>query len=386
MSRDEALTSHVHLITPGDHFSPSTGSAVPSVVHGLCGGAAPGVRSSVLVARGTYPDRYPTAEVIEYDLVTGGRHDRYLDAARGQLGFPRSAARRPIRAALSGQDAWPASAVIAHNLPAAVAVVDARQHRPVLYAHNHLLRSYSPWESGRALDRVAAIIAVSNSLAEQLRPHLPTRLHGRLKVVHNAADCTTFYPSTIPRASGDGPLRVTVVGRTIRDKGADLVIEAVKLLNRTDVELRILGSSGFDPATPLTSFEEDMRRAARGSAATIRFVPSRPRGDVAAFLRESDVLVVPSRWPDPCPLTVLEGMATGIPVVAANIGGLPELLGDTGILVTPESPASIAEALTALLDDAALRTRLGALGLARARESTWARSAQIFADHLDEAI
>ncbi|WP_139185802.1 glycosyltransferase family 4 protein [Sanguibacter gelidistatuariae] len=383
MSDDEALASHIHLITPGDHFSPRTGSAVPSVVHGLCGGAGPSVRSSVLVARGTYPDHYPSAQIIEYDLVHGARYGRYVDAARGQLGLPRSAAQRPVRAALSEQHTWVTSAVVAHNLPAAVAVVAAR-HQPVLYAHNNLLRSYSPWEAGRALGSVSAIIAVSNSLADQLLPHLPGRLQDRLKVVHNAADCETFYPTTTLRTAG--PLRVTVVGRTIRDKGADLVIEAVKLLGRTDVELRILGSSGFDPNAPLTSFEEDMRRAAHGSATTIRFVPSRPRADVAAFLRESDVLVVPSRWPDPCPLTVLEGMATAIPVVAANIGGLPELLGDAGILVTPDSPASIAEALTALLDDEALRRQVGALGLTRAQESTWARSARIFADHLDAAI
>ena len=56
----------VHVITPGDHFSPSTGSAIPTVVDGLCRFRPDGVpRPAVAVARGTYPDRYDSADIIE---------------------------------------------------------------------------------------------------------------------------------------------------------------------------------------------------------------------------------------------------------------------------------------------------------------------------------
>ena len=150
---------HVHLITPGDHFSPRTGSAIPTVVHGLCASTPAGDPvPAVLVARGTYPDRYPSAEVVEYPLVQGRRTDRYADPALGRIGFGRPGARRVLAPALAAQHGWDASIVLAHNLPQAIALVDAARHAPVLYAHNDLLRTYSAGEAAAALSAAAAIV------------------------------------------------------------------------------------------------------------------------------------------------------------------------------------------------------------------------------------
>lgn len=374
---------HVHLITPGDHFSPRTGSAVPSVVHGLCGHADPaGPRPAVLVSRGTYPDRYPSADVIEYDLVERRPRDRYVDAARGLLRRPRTGAQRPVRPALAAQGTWESSVVVAHNLPPAVALVDAAHHAPVLYAHNHLLRSYTPRESAVALGSVALVVAVSEALADQVRPHLPVSLRDRVRVVHNAADPDLFHPAPPGTEPRRDVLRVTTTGRAIRDKGADVLLEAVRLLGRADVEVCVVGSAGFDPYAPLTPYEQSLRRLADGCAATVRFVPSMPRPALGAFLRDSDVVVVPSRWPDPCPLTVLEGMATGLPIIGSDIGGIPEILGVAGPLVRPDDPRALADALAPLLDDAGLRRSAGAAALARSAELTWERSARTFDAHL----
>lgn len=374
---------HVHLITPGDHFSPRTGSAVPSVVHGLCSNADPASpRPAVLVSRGTYPDRYPSADVLEYELVDRRPRDRYVDAARGLLRRPRTGAQRPVRPALADQASWESSVVVAHNLPPAVALVDAEHHAPVLYAHNHLLRSYTPREAAVALGSVALVVAVSESLAEQVRPHLPASLRDRVRVVHNAADPELFHPVEPAREPQRDRLRITTTGRAIRDKGADVLVDAVRLLGRADVEVCVVGSAGFDPYAPLTPYEQSLRRLAEGCAATVRFVPSMPRPALGAFLRDSDVVVVPSRWPDPCPLTVLEGMATGVPVIGSDIGGIPELLADAGLLVTPQDPRALADAIEPLLDDASLRRTLGRSALARSAQLTWERSARAFDAHL----
>lgn len=378
---------HVHLITPGDHFSPRTGSAVPSVVHGLCSHANPaGPRPAVLVSRGTYPDRYPSADVIEYELVDRRPRDRYVDAARGLLRRPRTGAQRPVRPALADQSTWDSAVVVAHNLPPAVALVDAEHHAPVLYAHNHLLRSYTPREAAVALGSVALVVAVSESLAEQVRPHLPASLRERVRVVHNAADSALFYPAPRDQEPARERLRITTTGRAIRDKGADVLLDAVRLLGRKDVEVCVVGSAGFDPYAPLTAYEQSLRQLADACAATIRFVPSMPRPALGAFLRDSDIVVVPSRWPDPCPLTVLEGMATGVPVIGSDIGGIPELLGDAGVLVKPQDPRALADAIEPLLDDAQLRARLGRSALEHSAQLTWERSARVFDRHLAEVV
>ena len=70
----------VHVITPGDHFSPSTGSATVTVVNGLSAATPPNrPRPAVVVATGTYADRYDSADVIEYEAKSTRRSDRYVD-------------------------------------------------------------------------------------------------------------------------------------------------------------------------------------------------------------------------------------------------------------------------------------------------------------------
>jgi len=90
------------------------------------------------------------------------------------------------------------------------------------------------------------------------------------------------------------------------------------------------------------------------------------REDVGDLLSAADVLALSSRW-EGLPNAVLEAMAAGLPVVATNVGGTPELVveGETGYLVPPADPGAMAERLSRLLDDAGLRRRMGAAARAR---------------------
>ena len=84
------------------------------------------------------------------------------------------------------------------------------------------------------------------------------------------------------------------------------------------------------------------------------------RDDVREQLADFDLLVAPSRR-EALPLTLIEAAAAGVPVVASRIGGVPEVVldGETGILVTPADPTSLARAIETLITDPALRMRLG---------------------------
>ena len=92
------------------------------------------------------------------------------------------------------------------------------------------------------------------------------------------------------------------------------------------------------------------------------------RSDIARLLASMDILAVPSRW-ETFGLVVIEAMAMGTPVVAARVGGLPEIVvdGETGVLVE-RGPAAFAQALVALLQNPSRRARMGMAGQARVQE------------------
>lgn len=362
----------MHVITPGDHFSPRTGSAIPTVVHGLATAGDRGRRPRVVVARGTYPDRYPSADVVEYTERPGRRTDRYVDATAGRLGLGRPRARRRYAATVAGQATWPPAVVLAHNAPQLVGSIDAARHVPVLYAHNELLRTYSRREAGRALAPAAGIVCVSQFLADRTRDRLPATLHERVVVVRNGVDTDLFRPA--PEDDPATGLRVAFVGRMIPAKGADVLVEALRRLGRADVALTLVGSHGFDPSAPPTAFERSVRAAATALPGPVTVSPSLPRAQVATVLRHTDVLVVPSRWPEPFGLTVLEGMASGAAVVGSAIGGVPEAGGDALLPVTPDDADAIAAELARLADRGSELDRVRTASRRHALTCGWDRS------------
>lgn len=381
---------HVHVITPGDHYSPRTGSAIPTVVHGLCGAFPESEpRPAVVVRRDTYPDRYDSADIIEFDepqpmRLSNARVQRYLDGGLGALGLPRVFARHELARTVHDQNTWEASIVFAHNAPQLVPLIDSKRHVPVLYAHNHLLRTYSRWESHRVLGRVASIVCVSDALADQSASHLPRRLRERIRVVRNGVDFQAFHRETPLRRSG--PLKVVFLGRMTPDKGADVLVDAVVKLARPDIHLTLIGSSGFNASDPLTAFEREVRANAAllGDRAALR--PFVQRSEVPRLLKEADVVVVPSRWPDPCPLTVLEGMAAGAAVVGSDIGGIPETLRGVGILVRPGDSNDLAAAIAGLADDERLLQSTASACESYARAHDWTTAAAALRHAVDGVI
>jgi glycosyltransferase involved in cell wall biosynthesis len=151
-------------------------------------------------------------------------------------------------------------------------------------------------------------------------------------------------------------------------------LQAVSQLDGADVAVEIVGRPGFAAEAPLSDHERQLRELAEQTAVPVRFQTFVPRAELPALLRTADVFVVPSRWPDPSPLTVGEALATGLPVVASRIGGIPEAVGDAGVLVPPDDSVALAGALGGLLDDPARRTALGAAARARAEARDWSWS------------
>jgi glycosyltransferase involved in cell wall biosynthesis len=89
----------------------------------------------------------------------------------------------------------------------------------------------------------------------------------------------------------------------------------------------------------------------------------------------ASMLVLPS-FDEGFGIPALEAMAMGVPVIGANRGALPEVLGDAGLLVDPDDPETIADAMRRLLEDSALRRRMADAGVARVAQYTWTSSAR----------
>lgn len=380
-----SIRRHIHVLTPGDHFSPRTGSAIPTVVHGLAGATPPSLpRASVVVAEGTYPDRYPSADVIEYAPVPGHRLDRYADAAMSRVGLGRPSARRSFAATVEDQASWAPSVVFAHNAPALVPLV-APRHEPVLYAHNDLLRTYGPAEAYRTLRQARAVVCVSRFLAERMRPRLDARVAGKLRVVRPGVDTDFFRPRDpglgTERRSGE-PVRVVFVGRMLPEKGAHVVLAALAALDRDDIQAVFVGSHGFDPTAPPTRYESEIRARAAALRRPAEALPFQPRAQIAELLGGADVAVVPSMWPEPAGLTVLEGMASGAAVIASRVGGIPELAGDAATLVPPDDADALAQVLEGWATDRAALSRARYACRAHAEAHGWDRARRV----LDAAL
>jgi glycosyltransferase involved in cell wall biosynthesis len=226
---------------------------------------------------------------------------------------------------------------------------------------------------GAAAARVDALTVAAQAIREVVvRLGIAER---KVHVVYAGIDTARFYPR--PDRS-PGPVRVGGAGRLLAIKGFRTYVEAACTLLDEGVaaEFELYGDGPEGPALRALV-------ASRGHGSHFRFQAF--HDDFPDVLRSWDIAVVPSVV-DSFPFVPLEAMATGIPVIASGVGGIPEALHDgaEGLLVPPGDAASLAAALRRLLADAALRRRMGAAGVARVRgRFTWARAAHDYLDLYD---
>ncbi len=153
-------------------------------------------------------------------------------------------------------------------------------------------------------------------------------------------------------------MAVVIVSRLVRYKG---YVELLAAMRDVPAELWVVGDR-LD-----TDHGEDLEPCFSASGLGDRLRRLGYRTDVFAMLAAADIFALPS-YTEGLPMSVIEAMLTGLPVVATNIRGPREQVveGETGFLVPPRKVAPLAAALRRLAGDAALRSRMGAAGRARA--------------------
>ncbi len=163
-------------------------------------------------------------------------------------------------------------------------------------------------------------------------------------VVHN---CIDLAPPAPARTQHSGLLRFGYIGTLSENKGVGWLIEQFQALS-IDATLTIAGRGKLD-------YEEKLRELVTTSR--VEFVGYQPS---ARFMQEIDVLVIPSIWAEPFGLVAVEACAQQLPIIATNMGGLPEIIQDNlnGLLCSPADPDSLGRAMLKLYLDRGLRQRL----------------------------
>jgi glycosyltransferase involved in cell wall biosynthesis len=209
------------------------------------------------------------------------------------------------------------------------------------------------WADRLLRDVTTSIICVAVSeLAEGLRAK--TCRDDRTVVIHNGIDASAS-PVIRPHAR---PPTIVSVGRLRAPKDFVTFVRALAELEKGSFRAVIVGD-GPDRGV----VEHELRRL--HLEGTVHLAGE--RGNVLELLAASDIFVLSSRS-EGLPISILEAMAAGLPVIASQVGGIPELVedGETGILVPRSNPGALAEALQLLLADEVLRKRLGSSGRVRA--------------------
>lgn len=342
----------------------------------------------------------PRLFLLGDSLAIGGTEGQFaeiacgLDRSRWEVEVSCLRAEGPLRSRLeaAGVDAWSCGPPSLRSPRAALAIVTLARHlraTGVRLLHSFDFYSNTLGVLAARLARVPVVVASQRDLGD-LRSPLQRRVHrfvlgladhvlvnsravadrlargsavspARIALIPNGVDVTRFRPAAARRRGPGDVVTVGTLANLRPEKGVvDLVHAAAIVRERcADVRFTLVGDGAL---------RGDLERLIR-SQALERWVELRGHTtDPAAALRDFDIFVLGSHS-EACSNGLLEAMATGLAVVATNVGGNPGLVDDerTGLLVPPADPAGLAKAILRLIEEPALAAALGSQALQRVR-------------------
>jgi glycosyltransferase involved in cell wall biosynthesis len=216
----------------------------------------------------------------------------------------------------------------------------------------------------RSADAIAAVSKFDMQKCQEVFDIDSDRMH----LIPNAVDTKIFHPPVTPT----GGHVVTYIGRLEAWKGAFSLLEIARRVRKDvpDVQFNFVGDGSVRGKLMRTS--EDLRD-------TVRFLGDVDHQTVASILRSTSVLILPS-FIEGLPTVCLEALASGVPVVASNIGGTSEVVieGETGYLRPPHDLESMSDCVVKLLRDDNLRNRMGQAGRKLVEDGySWERIAEL---------
>lgn len=254
-----------------------------------------------------------------------------------------------------------------------------RRCQVVVHAHGGMVQLWLTTPARRLVARAALapadrVVAVSEgglaALGTALRP-------ARMSLIENGVDVSAYAPAAPAKPANDPP-RILYAGPITPRKGLLDLLEASRLLQQRGVCHEILLAGG----TPAEGPEAEAEVHAAAGPKT-RFLGPCPHEAMPDLYRSVDLYCLPSWW-EAMPLSVLEAMASGLPVVASRVGDIPRAVCDgvTGRVTPPRDPQALVEALEPLLVNPELRRTYGKAGRRRVKERFDLAATIAAVDHL----
>lgn len=196
-----------------------------------------------------------------------------------------------------------------------------------------------------------------------------------VKTLYSGVNQQRFRP---PDRSPEGLPFINFVGRTVHEKGPDLLLRAARVMvSKTKAfGVQILGFTHFG-RNVWDGYQQELQSLAsdlEANGITVRKPGFIDRHRLPSELQRAQIHVHPARWDEAFGLATLEGMAVGLATVAAKTGGTPEVVGNSGFLFERGSVDELASYLYSLVSDATLRADYAERARRRASEFTWMRT------------
>ena len=247
----------------------------------------------------------------------------------------------------------------------------------------------SSWAERVSLGSAAAVVAVSDGMRGDVLSVYPEISPERVRVIRNGIDTTQYAPDASTSVLLELGIDLTrpyviFVGRITRQKGVPVLLRAAAAL---DPSAQLVLCAGAADTAELGAEVSSLVAGLQESRSGVIWIPEMlPKRSIIQLLTHALVFVCPSVY-EPLGIVNLEAMACSTAVVASRVGGIPEVVEGsvTGLLVPPDDPASLADALNVLLRDPGRAAAMGRAGRERAvSEFSWdavaAQTTELYAE------
>jgi len=178
----------------------------------------------------------------------------------------------------------------------------------------------------------------------------------KVRVLPNGIDTNIFYPQGEKEEN-----LILFVGRVCREKGIDTLTRALTYL-KTPTNLIIIGPKDWNPRH-FSEILELIRKENEKGKHKVVYLGAKTREEIIKYYQKASMLVLPSQR-EGFPMVILEALACETPIIATNVNGIPEILqnNECGLIIPPNNPQKLGEAIQFLLDNKETRIKFGRKG------------------------
>ena len=242
-----------------------------------------------------------------------------------------------------------------HNRPYLIEKITNKINFPItLFLHNDpqtMKGSKAAKDRQNILEKCEAVFCVSEFIKNKFLEGISIKTE-KVQVLYNGVD----------RKLKKFPIKkkeILFVGRLVSEKGADLYVQTLRSIasNFPDWNFGLIGSFRLGAQKNTNSYAHRVIKNFKEIGSQAFFYGFKNHEFVEEKMKTASIIVIPSIWEEPFGLVAAEAMSNGISIIASKVGGIPEIIGDNGILIENINYQKIKKNLTELLQNRSLRER-----------------------------